>query len=94
MQFEKERGHVASAIDCYRKQYEVSDEQEIIDAFNKQIVDSWKDMNEEFLRPTSMPMPILVRIVNLTRVVDLLYKKDDGFTHVGKVMKECCFLFH
>ncbi|KAI5333529.1 hypothetical protein L3X38_023660 [Prunus dulcis] len=57
--FEKERGHVASAIDCYRKQYEVSDEQEIIDAFDKQIVDSWKDINEEFLRPTSVPMPIL-----------------------------------
>ncbi|KAI5333506.1 hypothetical protein L3X38_023637 [Prunus dulcis] len=93
--FEKERGHVASAIDCYMKQYRVSDEQEIIDVFNKQIVDSWKDMNEEFLRPTSMPMPILVRIVNLTRVVDLLYKKDDGYTHVGKVMKDgvaCYFI--
>ncbi|ONI13051.1 hypothetical protein PRUPE_4G200100 [Prunus persica] len=86
--FEKERGHVASAIDCYRKQYEVSDEQEIIDAFNKQIVDSWKDINEEFLRPTSVPMPILVRVLNLTRVADLIYKKDDGLTHVGKVMKD------
>ncbi|ONI13031.1 hypothetical protein PRUPE_4G198800 [Prunus persica] len=77
------------------KQYGVSDEQETIDVFNKQIVDSWKDMNEEFLRPTSMPMPILVRIVNLTRVVDLLYKKDDGYTHVGKVMKDgvaCYFI--
>ncbi|XP_021801445.1 (-)-alpha-pinene synthase-like [Prunus avium] len=86
--FEKERGHVASAMDCYRKQYGVSDDQEIIDAFNKQIVDSWKDINEEFLRPTSVPMPILVFVLNLTRVVDLLYKKDDGFTHVGKVMKD------
>ncbi|KAI5333576.1 hypothetical protein L3X38_023708 [Prunus dulcis] len=73
-EFEKERGHVASAIDCYRKQYE--------------IVDSWKDINEEFLRPNSVPMPILVLVLNLTRVVDLLYKKDDGFTHVGKVMKD------
>ncbi|CAL9017447.1 unnamed protein product [Prunus brigantina] len=57
------------------KQYGVSDEQEIIDVFNKQIVDSWKDINEEFLRPTSMPMSILERIVNLTRVVDLYPKK-------------------
>ncbi|KAH0987040.1 hypothetical protein GBA52_014217 [Prunus armeniaca] len=87
--FEKERGHVACAIDCYRKQYGVSNEQEIIDVFNKQIVDSWKDINEEFLRPTSMPMPILERIVNLTRVVDLLYKKYDAYTHGGKVMNDC-----
>ncbi|ONI13027.1 hypothetical protein PRUPE_4G198500 [Prunus persica] len=87
--FEKERGYVACAIDCYMKQYGVSDEQEIIDVFNKKIVDSWKDINEEFLRPTSMPMRILERIVNLTRVVDLLYKKYDAYTHGGKVMNDC-----
>ncbi|ONI13042.1 hypothetical protein PRUPE_4G199500 [Prunus persica] len=91
--FEKGRGHVACAIDCYMKQYGVSDKQEIIDVFNKQIVDSWKDINEEFLRPTSMPMPILERIVNLTRVVDLLYKKYDAYTHGGKVMNDCIALY-
>ena len=89
MQFEKERGHVASSIDCYMKQYGVSEE-ETIDVFNKRIVDSWKDINEEFLmRPTRVPMPVLNRVLNLTRVVDLLYKKGDAFTHVGKLMKDC-----
>ncbi|CAL2254374.1 unnamed protein product [Prunus armeniaca] len=36
--FEKERGHVACSIDCYMKQYGVS-EQEALDALNKQVVD-------------------------------------------------------
>ncbi|PRQ44006.1 putative (-)-alpha-pinene synthase [Rosa chinensis] len=85
--FEKERGHVASSIDCYMNEYGVS-EQETIDVFNKRIVDSWKDINEEFLRPTSEPMPVLNRVLNLTRVVDLLYKRGDAFTHVGKLMKD------
>lgn len=85
--FEKEREHVASSIDCYMKQHGVS-EQETVDVFNKQVADSWKDINEEFLRPTAVPLPVLMRILNLTRVVDLLYKGEDGYTRVGKVMKE------
>ncbi|KAM1857558.1 hypothetical protein ACFX14_007654 [Malus domestica] len=85
--FEKERGHAASSVDCYMKQYGVS-EQETVDVFKKQIMDLWKDINAEFFRPTSVSMHVLMRVLNLTRVVDLLYKKEDGFTHVGKVMKD------
>ncbi|XP_020416962.1 (-)-alpha-pinene synthase-like isoform X2 [Prunus persica] len=86
--FDKERGHVASSIDCYMKQHGVS-EQETLDVFNKQVVDLWKDINEELLiKPTVVPRPVLMRILNLTRVVDLLYKRGDGFTHVGKLMKD------
>ncbi|KAL6283770.1 hypothetical protein ACE6H2_014699 [Prunus campanulata] len=85
--FEKERGHAASSVDCYMKQYGVS-EQETVDVFKKQIMDLWKDINEEFLRPTAVPMPVLKRVLNLTRVADLLYKGEDGFTRVGKVTKD------
>ncbi|XP_062023570.1 (-)-alpha-pinene synthase-like isoform X2 [Rosa rugosa] len=85
--FEKERGHAPSSIDCYMKQYGVS-EQETIDVFNKKIVESWKDINEEFLKPTTVPMQVLMRVLNLTRVADLLYKGEDGFTRVGKMTKD------
>ncbi|KAL6269817.1 hypothetical protein ACE6H2_026728 [Prunus campanulata] len=86
--FEKERGHVASSIDCYMKQYGVSEE-ETLDVFNKQVVDLWKDINEELLiKPTAVPRPVLMCVLNLTRVVDLLYKRGDDFTHVGKLMKD------
>ncbi|XP_021803363.1 (-)-alpha-pinene synthase-like, partial [Prunus avium] len=85
--FEKERGHVACTIDCYMKQYGVS-EQEAVDALNKQVVDQWKDINEEFLRPTAAPMAVLIRALNFAKVMDLLYKGDDGYTRVGKVVKD------
>ncbi|BBH01872.1 terpene synthase 21 [Prunus dulcis] len=81
--FERKRGHAASSADCYMKQYGVS-EQETVDVFKKQIMVLWKDINEEFLRPTAVPMPVLKRVLNLTRVVDLLDKEEDGFTHVGR----------
>ncbi|KAI5333429.1 hypothetical protein L3X38_023560 [Prunus dulcis] len=85
---EKERGLEASSVDCYMKQHGVS-EQETLDVFNKQVVDLWKDINEELLiKPTIVPRPVLMRVLNLTRVMDLLYKRGDGFTHVGKLMKD------
>ena len=86
MQFEQKRGHVASGIECYMKQYGASEE-EVYDEFQKQVVDAWRDINEEFLRPTVVPMPLLMRVLNLSRVMDVIYTGEDGYTHVGKVMK-------
>ncbi|XP_042518576.1 (-)-germacrene D synthase-like [Macadamia integrifolia] len=84
---EQERGHVCSAIECYIKQYGVS-EQEVHDEFSRRVVDAWKDINEECLKPTDVPMPVLLRCVNLTRIVDTIYKDKDSFTLAHEVLKE------
>ncbi|KAL6220688.1 hypothetical protein ACLB2K_008444 [Fragaria x ananassa] len=83
---EKQKGDVDSSIDCYMKQYGVSKE-EAIEVLDKQIVDSWKEINEDLLRPTAVPMYVLLRVMNFSRGVDLVYKGEDGFTNVGKVVK-------
>ena len=35
-----------------------------------------------------MPVPLLARVVNLAQVMDLLYKDQDAYTHLGGVMVE------
>ena len=87
LQFEQERGHVASGIECYMKQYGVS-KQEVHDEFQKQIMNAWKDINKECLRPIEELVPLLTCVVNLARVMDLLYKDEDAYTHLGGVMVE------
>ena len=87
MQFEQKRGHVASVIECYMKQYGVSEEQ-VYSEFHKQVENAWLGINQECLKPTAVPMPLLTRVVNLSRVMDVIYKEGDGYTHVGKVMKD------
>ena len=52
------------------KQYGAS-EQETHNEFNKQVRDAWKDMNEECLMPTDVPMTILTQVLNLARVIDV-----------------------
>ncbi|XVE80840.1 hypothetical protein DITRI_Ditri15bG0012800 [Diplodiscus trichospermus] len=84
--FEQERGHIPSAVECYMKQYGASEEEACYE-FNKRIMDAWKDINEEFLKPTAVPVSALNRILNLTRVMYLLKKDEDAYTHVGEEAK-------
>ena len=69
------------------KQHGVS-EQVVHDEFNRQVANAWKDINEECIRPTVVPMPLLMRCVNLTRSFDIIYKEGDNYTHVEKEMKD------
>lgn len=56
-------------------------EQEAEKVMWKMVDDAWKDINEECLRPTPVPRPLLMRILNLSRVIEVLYKGKDGYTH-------------
>lgn len=63
-------------------------EEETITEFRKQVSDAWKDINEECLHPTPVAMPLLMRVQNLARVVDVIYKSEDGYTHAETVLKD------
>ncbi|EXB75315.1 (-)-germacrene D synthase [Morus notabilis] len=63
-------------------------EQEAYEELNKQVIKAWKDINRELLKPTVVPMPVLVRALNLSRANDLFYKDGDGYTQVGKETKD------
>ncbi|KAL6311109.1 hypothetical protein AAG906_025861 [Vitis piasezkii] len=76
-----------SSIECYMKQYEVT-KQEACDELNKQVVRAWNDINQECLRPTQVPMPLVTRVLNFSRVMDILYKDEDEYTHNGKLIKD------
>ncbi|KAI4354667.1 hypothetical protein L6164_003514 [Bauhinia variegata] len=77
---EQKRGHVSSAVQCYMKEHGVQ-KHEAIDELQKEVVKAWKDVNEEFLDPTQVPKPLLMPVLNLTRVMDVLYKNEDCYTY-------------
>ncbi|CAJ2652664.1 (-)-germacrene D synthase-like [Trifolium pratense] len=85
-EFEQKRGHVSSFVECYMEQYEIS-RQAAIQEGQRRIVDAWKDMNEECLRPTKVPMPFLTRILNICRVMEVIYKDKDNFTNTEGELK-------
>ncbi|KAK9137633.1 hypothetical protein Sjap_008227 [Stephania japonica] len=88
-QFEQRRGHVASAVECFMKEYGAS-KQEACNEINKMVEEAWKDVNEGCLtRSTVIPRPLLMAILNLTRMVLVVYKyEEDTYTHSDTRMKE------
>ncbi|XP_031101988.1 (-)-germacrene D synthase-like [Ipomoea triloba] len=78
-EFEQERGHVASAVECYMKGYNVSKEEAYV-GIEKLISRAWKDINQECLHPLPVPMKVLLRVLNLARAIFLIYKDNDIYT--------------
>ncbi|KAK9137635.1 hypothetical protein Sjap_008229 [Stephania japonica] len=87
--FEQRRGHVASAVECFMREYGAS-KQEACNEINKMVEEAWKDVNEGCLaRSTVIPRPLLMAILNLTRMVLVVYKyEEDAYTHSDTRMKE------
>ncbi|KAF7851625.1 hypothetical protein BT93_L3450 [Corymbia citriodora subsp. variegata] len=85
--FEQKKGHIASAVELLMKENGIS-EQEAEEELQKRVVDAWKDINEEFLRPTAGPTPVLTLILYLSQVIDVLYTNGDHYTHSKTKLKE------
>lgn len=68
------------------EQYGCSEEEACVE-LHKQVVDAWKDTNEACLHPIAVPMPILMRVVNFSRVMNLLYLDEDGYTNARSETK-------
>ncbi|KAL5831571.1 hypothetical protein ACOSQ4_016925 [Xanthoceras sorbifolium] len=79
-EFEQKRQHVASAVECYIKQYGASRE-EAVGELNKMVQDIWKSVNEECMKPAIIPIRHLNLIVNNIRLTEVTYKDIDGYTN-------------
>ncbi|KAF3441176.1 hypothetical protein FNV43_RR15088 [Rhamnella rubrinervis] len=84
--FEGERGHVASAVECYMKQHGLVEEKEAYKALSEGIENAWRDINEELLKPTAVGTPLLERVLNLSRSLEVMYDGDsytvDSYTGI------------
>ncbi|XP_006358819.1 germacrene C synthase-like [Solanum tuberosum] len=73
--FEQQRSHVASFIECYMKEYGVSKQEARVEA-RKELTNAWKDMNEEFLRSSEVPTFVLEQVINFARLA-YIFKEGD-----------------
>lgn len=95
MQREKDGNNVATAVACYARDHGTTDE-DAKEALRCMVEDHWKSMNKEFLSNNSIPTSLITRVINLTRVMESLYKEHDGYTqsseikdYIEKVLNEC-----
>ncbi|XP_015161133.1 germacrene C synthase-like [Solanum tuberosum] len=68
----QQRGHVASIVDCYIKEYEVSKEEAHVE-IRKMVTNAWKDINKEFLFHKDVPFFVLELGLNFAQLVDTTF---------------------
>ncbi|KAL0719468.1 hypothetical protein Bca4012_068792 [Brassica carinata] len=94
--FEQEmsRGEVANGVNCYMKQHGVTKEA-AVEELRKMELENYKIVMEEFVLSKAVPRQILVRVLNIARVIDSFYKEGDAFSHPDQKLKDiiaCLFL--
>ncbi|XP_074364107.1 sesquiterpene synthase Cop-like [Apium graveolens] len=79
----------AYVVGCYMRQHGVSREHTFAE-FEKQKTQAWKDMNSECLRPTAVPIPLLMVALSSSRLVYVCYEYQniDGYTTSDTKTKE------
>lgn len=68
----QKRGHVASIVECYMKEFGVSKEEAYVE-IRKMVTDRWKDINKEFLFSKEVPFFVLELGLNFARLVDTTF---------------------
>ncbi|CAN0896594.1 Alpha-copaene synthase [Linum grandiflorum] len=91
-QFERNRKHAATSVDCYMKEYNVSEE-EAIRLIWLEISKAWKDITESCQRPTDVPVELVDRVLNFARSFTVIYKDGDGYTNSHLMKSEIASLF-
>nr|AWK77755.1 sesquiterpene synthase 2 [Persicaria minor] len=87
-EWDKHRDHVVGGVDCYIKQHSVSEEK-AFEAINMMVENAWKEINEEiFESTTTIAKPLLPYIYNFCRIMDYVYKNENGYTIVSQRMKD------
>jgi hypothetical protein len=44
------------------------------------VENAWKSMNHEYVTWISIPYQLLIRVINLARMMESMYKNIDGYT--------------
>lgn len=87
------RGEIATGINCYMKQYGVTEEEAFLE-FDRRIKHASKLVNEEFLRTIGVvPLQLLRVALNFGPLMDINYKYGDGFTYTEMLRGHITSLF-
>uniref|UniRef100_A0A0D9ZGD2 Terpene synthase N-terminal domain-containing protein n=2 Tax=Oryza glumipatula TaxID=40148 RepID=A0A0D9ZGD2_9ORYZ len=84
-EYEKERSGIPTTVECYMKEHGVTI-QDAKKALWCLVEDEWRSINQEFLSNTTVPVPLLTRVINLARAMETMYKTIIGYTHCSSII--------
>ncbi|KAH9306412.1 hypothetical protein KI387_010816 [Taxus chinensis] len=85
---ERDRGELASCVQCYRKEHPESTEEEALSYLYNLNENSLIQLNYEFLKPGMVPTCYRKLLFDTARAAQLFYKNKDGFGMSAEEMEE------
>ena len=80
MQLETKEKNILTVVGCYANEHGTSINV-AREKIRSMVEDAWKIINQEVINLQTMPMPIVMRILNLGRMMETIYTNIDGYTH-------------
>lgn len=69
-------------MECYLKEHGECSEVEACARLRKIVDKSWKELNQESLRPKPVAAPLMARVFNLARFTHIIYNEHgDDYSH-------------
>ncbi|XP_020598459.1 (-)-germacrene D synthase-like [Phalaenopsis equestris] len=91
-EFEQKRNHVASAVQCYMNEHN-STLDDSCKMLLKLVESSWKSLNHEYLSLSkTFTKAVLMRVINLARVMETAYDVHDKYTHSALIKDQISLL--
>ncbi|KAG0454501.1 hypothetical protein HPP92_023518 [Vanilla planifolia] len=84
---EQKENHVATTMHSYMKEHKCTKE-EASQKLMEMVENAWKTLNQEFLLLTDIPVSLLRPIINLSCMVELIYKDKDSYTNPHDTMTD------
>eukprot|EP00253_Pinus_taeda_P007340 PITA_07340 len=88
---EKQRGEIASIIECYKKENPDSTVENALNHIKGMLRLSLEELNGEFLKDDSVPLCCKKFTFNITRGLQFLFRYGDGISVSNKELKEQIF---
>ncbi|KAK1310353.1 Valencene synthase [Acorus calamus] len=83
----QEEGQVISTVQCYMLEKGISEEEVCLD-LQKMIKECCKSINEELLKPSSIPIAARKPALNLNCVAEVIYKSHNSYNETSSDMKD------
>jgi hypothetical protein len=56
------------------------------------VENAWTDMNKEYLTMTSIPSTLILHVINLSRMMETMFREIDGYTDSAILEKHISLL--
>nr|QND75951.1 diterpene synthase [Thuja plicata] len=87
-QKERDRGELASFVECYKNEHHGCTEEEALNYMERMNEEALINLNYHFLMRSDIPKCYRTLLFNTARIMQMIYRKEDGFRNAAEYLED------